>query len=311
VSERIDQRVLLERLVAGGYEPSIEVTGVGEFAHRGGLVDAWPPGADEPVRIELFGDEIESIRAFDAMTQGSRRRMTEVELVPASEFIPADGWATAVERAGAPPSDQLAEDAAHLAQGDLAEAAETWAAWLTAGAAADHVPADAHLVLTDLDELTALAADLDAQAGDRRDGLVRAGELPATWPLPYGAAATIRELAARASERLEEQAGDDAGYAAAPPLAGRADRAGSWLIERADAGRAVLVTTDQASRVAELLDEAGRPTAALAELRAAPRRGEIGLVPGSRTCRATCWSSPITSCSAPPASAGSPARSAS
>ena len=281
VSERIDQRVLLERLVAGGYEPSIEVTGVGEFAHRGGLVDAWPPGADEPVRIELFGDEIESIRAFDAMTQGSRRRMTEVELVPASEFIPADGWATAVERAGAPPSDQLAEDAAHLAQGDLAEAAETWAAWLTAGAAADHVPADAHLVLTDLDELTALAADLDAQAGDRRDGLVRAGELPATWPLPYGAAATIRELAARASERLEEQAGDDAGYAAAPPLAGRADRAGSWLIERADAGRAVLVTTDQASRVAELLDEAGRPTAALAELRAAPRRGEIGLVHGS------------------------------
>ena len=55
VGERIGQRTLLERLVAGGYEPSVEVTGIGEFAHRGGLIDAWPPGGGDPVRIELFG----------------------------------------------------------------------------------------------------------------------------------------------------------------------------------------------------------------------------------------------------------------
>ncbi|HJP71428.1 MAG TPA: transcription-repair coupling factor [Candidatus Limnocylindria bacterium] len=281
VGQRLEQRVLLERLVAGGYDPSVEVTGVGEFAHRGGLIDAWPPGADEPVRVELFGDEIESIRAFDAMTQASRRRMSEIELVPASEFIPAEGWSTAVDAAGTPALEQLAEDAARLAQGELGEAAETWAAWLTAGPAAAHVPPEAHLVLTDLDELAALAGDLDGQAADRRDGLAQAGELPTAWPLPYDATATVRELAARASERLEEQADLDAGYAPAPPLAGRADRAGAWLIERAESGRAVVVTTDQASRVGELLDEAGRPTAGLAELRAAPSPGEIGLVHGS------------------------------
>ncbi|HEX7066702.1 MAG TPA: transcription-repair coupling factor [Candidatus Limnocylindria bacterium] len=281
VGERIEQRVLLERLVAGGYDPSVEVTGVGEFAHRGGLIDAWPPGAAEPVRVELFGDEVESIRAFDPMTQGSRRRLTEVELVPASEFIPADGWAAAVAAAGEPASDQLAEDAARLAQGELGEAAETWAAWLTAGPAIAHVPADAHLVLTDLDELHALALQLDQQAIDRREGLARAGELPATWALPYDAAAALDELVARAPERLEEQADRDAGYTVAPPLAGRADRAGEWLIDRADGGRGVVVTTDQASRVSELLDEAGRPTAALAELRTTPRPGEIGLVHGS------------------------------
>ena len=281
VGERIEQRFLLERLVAGGYDPTVEVTGVGEFAHRGGLVDAWPPGAAEPVRIELFGDEVESIRAFDPMTQGSRRRMTEIELVPASEFIPAEGWAAALAAAGEPASDQLAEDAARLAQGELGEAAETWAAFLAAGPAAAHVPADAHLVLTDLGELHALALQLDQQAIDRRDGLARDGELPATWTLPYDAAGTLDELAARAAERVDEQAEDDAGYTIAPTLAGRADRAGEWLIERADGGRRVVVTTDQASRVSELLDEAGRPTAALAELRTAPGPGEIGLVHGS------------------------------
>ena len=281
VGERIGQRTLLERLVAGGYEPSVEVTGIGEFAHRGGLVDAWPPGASGPVRIELFGDEVESIRSFDPMTQGSRRRIEETHLPPASEFLPVDGWEAAVERAPDGLTELLREDVARLAQGDLAESAETWARLLTAGPAADHVPDRAHLVLTDLGELRALAVQLDTQATDRRAGLVDAGELPAGWPLPYDAAATLEGLVERATERLEEQADVERGYAPAPALPGRADRAGHWLIDLAAAGRGVVVSTDQASRVGELLEEAGRPLAPSAELHRAPEAGAIGLVHGS------------------------------
>jgi len=281
VGERIGQRPLLERLVAGGYEPSVEVTGIGEFAHRGGLVDAWPPGAAGPVRIELFGDEVDSIRSFDPMTQGSRRRIEEAHLPPASEFLPLDGWEAAVSRAPAGLTDLLREDAARLAQGDLAESAETWAPLLTAGPAADHVPDRAHLVLTDLAELRALAEQLDTQAADRRTGLVEAGELPAEWPLPYDAAGTLASLVERASELLEEQADTEPGYAPAPPMPGRADRAGAWLVDFATAGRAVVVTTDQASRVGELLEAAGRPLAPSAELHQAPAPGGIGLVHGS------------------------------
>jgi transcription-repair coupling factor (superfamily II helicase) len=281
VGERQPQRQLLERLVAGGYEPAVEVTGIGEFAHRGGLIDAWPPGAREPIRVELFGDDIESIRSFDPMSQGSRRRLEAVELLPASEFLPAAGWEAAVDSASSATTDLLRGDAARLAQGDLGEAAETWVAWLTAGPAADHVPPGAWLALTDLDELRALAAQLDAQAADRLAGLVSAGELPADWPLPYQAVTALDELAARAAERLEEQAEEEAGYAAAPPLPGRGDQAGRWLAELAAAGRSVVVTTDQASRIGELLEEAGRPTAPLAELRDLPAAGDIGLVHGS------------------------------
>ena len=281
VGERLPQRQLLERLVGGGYEPSVEVTGIGEFAHRGGLVDAWPPGAAEPIRVELFGDDVESIRSLDPMSQGSRRRLESIDLLPASEFLPVAGWEPAVAAASSATTDLLREDALRLAQGDLGESAETWVAWLTAGAAADHVPSGAWLALTDLDELHALAAQLDSQAGDRLAGLVRAGELPADWPLPYEAATVLDELAARAAERLEEQAEVDAGYSAAPPLPGRADQAGRWLTELTAGGRAVVVTTDQASRIGELLDEAGRPTAPVAELRERPAAGSIGLVHGS------------------------------
>ena len=281
VGGRIAQRQLLEALVAGGYDPVVEVTGIAEFAHRGGLIDAWPPGAAEPIRIELFGDEVESMRSFDPMTQASRRRLTESELLPASEFLPADGWPGIGGRAPISGSDLLRADAALLEQGDLGEAAETWAALLTAGPAADHLPSGAHLVLTDLDELTALARDLDQQARDRHAGLVAAGEIPETWPPPYDAGATLASLAELASERLEEGEAAYTGFGPAPALPGRAERAGAWLAELADAGRRVVVTTDQASRVGELLEEAGRPIGSVAELRDAPEAGGIGLVHGS------------------------------
>ena len=282
VGERTAQHDLLERLVAGGYEPSVEVTGIGEFAHRGGLIDAWPPGASDPVRIELFGDEVESIRSFDAMTQGSRRRLEGVDLAPASEFLPESGW-EAMTTSAHLSTDLLREDASRLAQGDIGESAETWAALLTAGPAADHIGATAHLVLTDREELRSLAADLDGQAADRRAGLSRAGELPPDWPLPYGARSTLDALIDRAAESLEEQVESSIGYAPAPPLPGRADRAGAWLAELAAAGRRVVVTTDQASRVGELLEEAGKPVGPTAELRQAPDEGQIGLVHGSLT----------------------------
>jgi transcription-repair coupling factor (superfamily II helicase) len=281
VGGRVAQRALLERLVAGGYDPVAEVTGIGEFAHRGGLIDAWPSGSADPLRIELFGDEIESIRTFDPMTQASRRRLREADLLPASEFLPAAGWSGIGDRAPALPSDQLREDVARLEQGDVSEAAETWAALLTAGPAADHVPPRAHVVLTDHAELRALARDLDSQAAERLAGLVEAGELPDAWPPPYDAAGTLAALAERATEQLEEGLGADVGYQIAPALPGRADRAGAWLVELAEGGKRVVVTTDQASRVGELLEEAGRPTAAVAELHEPPAAGSIGLVHGS------------------------------
>ena len=52
-----------------GYEPVVEVGGRGEFVRRGGIVDFYPPGAPLPVRVEWFGDEVESLRAFDPADQ--------------------------------------------------------------------------------------------------------------------------------------------------------------------------------------------------------------------------------------------------
>jgi transcription-repair coupling factor (superfamily II helicase) len=283
VGERLAQRALLTALVAGGYEPVAEVSGVGEFASRGGIVDLWPTGGAEPLRVELWGDEIESLRAFDPMTQGSRRRVEHTTLLPASEFLPADGFGALPERVPVAllQSDALAADLARLEQGDPAEAAETWAAWLTAATTAEHLPRAAHLVLTDPAELGTVARALDDQAAARLAGLVASGELPEAWPAPYAAAATLGGLRARTSEWLDEQDGADLGFGSAPVVPGRVERLGAWLLELTGAGRRLLITTDQASRVGELLEEAGRPITAVAELASVPEPGGIGLVHGS------------------------------
>ncbi len=84
--QTIDLDRVVIRLVRMGYEPTNTVTRPGEFSRRGGILDVFPSTADAPVRIELFGDDIESIRPFDVTTQRSTGRHTYVELAPAREI---------------------------------------------------------------------------------------------------------------------------------------------------------------------------------------------------------------------------------
>ena len=73
-------------LEVNGYSRGSTVRDVGEYAVRGGIVDLFPPGFAEPVRLDFFGDTLESIRAFDPETQRSSAQLRALDLVPMSEF---------------------------------------------------------------------------------------------------------------------------------------------------------------------------------------------------------------------------------
>jgi len=83
--EMLDAERLIEHLRIVGYNQVDVVDMPGEFAHRGGLLDVYPPEQDRPVRVEFFGDEIESIRKFDPETQRSAAVTDEVVLLPLTE----------------------------------------------------------------------------------------------------------------------------------------------------------------------------------------------------------------------------------
>ena len=77
---------LIERLFAGGYVREEPLFGPGQFSVRGGIVDVWSPDAEAPVRIEFFGDTVESIRTFDPDTQLSTGQLSEIAIAPMREY---------------------------------------------------------------------------------------------------------------------------------------------------------------------------------------------------------------------------------
>src|SRR3954447_8993433 len=86
VGEEIDLDEILERLVACGYSREDQVFERGQFAVRGGILDVYPATEERAVRVELFGDEVESMRWFSTFTQRSLGEAQRVELAPAAEM---------------------------------------------------------------------------------------------------------------------------------------------------------------------------------------------------------------------------------
>jgi transcription-repair coupling factor (superfamily II helicase) len=93
--QKLDLANEQRRLEACGYRHVPQVAEPGDFAVRGALIDIYPMGAGEPYRIELFDDEVESIRSFDPETQRSQQQVDKVELLPAREFPVTDDAAKA------------------------------------------------------------------------------------------------------------------------------------------------------------------------------------------------------------------------
>lgn len=87
VGRDLDIQALERYFAANGYVRASTVSERGEFAVRGGVVDVFPPGFAEPVRLDMFGSELESIRTFDPETQRSTGQMKAVALAPVSEAL--------------------------------------------------------------------------------------------------------------------------------------------------------------------------------------------------------------------------------
>lgn len=111
--DRVDPLELVEWLEAQGYEPEVQVTQKGELALRGGIVDVFPPTEPWPVRLEFFGDTLESLRSFDPLTQVSRETRDSITLGPAGELgLLRRGWQSAA--AGTEPAPEMSSLLEHL-----------------------------------------------------------------------------------------------------------------------------------------------------------------------------------------------------
>jgi transcription-repair coupling factor (superfamily II helicase) len=179
----IDQEDLVRRLAAAGYRREYQVEGRGEFAVRGSIVDVYPSTADHPVRIDLWGDEVDRLQSFSIADQRSTGDVECAEIFPCRELLPTDDVR---ERADAliPTEPWGREHWERLAEGALFDGMESWLPWLTEDEhlLPDLLPDDALVLLVEpkrmrdraqelLDEEAALAGTLATTwgAGEDRD----------------------------------------------------------------------------------------------------------------------------------------------
>ena len=85
-SDTLDLELLRSNLVTGNYVAMNQVMAPGEFAIRGGVIDVFPMGSRQPFRLDMFDDEVESIRLFDPESQRSTEKVYRIEILPAREF---------------------------------------------------------------------------------------------------------------------------------------------------------------------------------------------------------------------------------
>jgi transcription-repair coupling factor (superfamily II helicase) len=309
---RIHQEALLRELFDLGYVPVLEVAGRGEFARRGGIVDVFPPSLPLPIRIEFFGDEIESLRAFDPTDQRTVDPVEAATLLPASEFLLPRGGAGAIAerlgRAAARLPERLAADFARFGAEppdtwrhatetralSVGDAAEVWAAHLAPATGLDHLAPDTLLLIDEPGDVAEAAEFLWRQADERRAELIEAGELPRDWPQTYlpprdwkGRLVGARTLELTwesvppedsAIARRGLSSGDPFGWrepVLPPGRAGRfAEAVEAW---QADGAR-IVVASDQAPRLADILAESGHPAAVVGRVGEAPPPGAVALV---------------------------------
>ncbi|MBG0785500.1 MAG: transcription-repair coupling factor [Anaerolineaceae bacterium] len=192
MGERLTPEGLTRAWVDNGYEYAHIVVESGQFSRRGGILDIWTPGEDRPVRIEFFGDEIDTMRAFDPATQRTVESLETLTITPAREILPS-----AAEKAG-------------LSLRDLKEYLIPLA-YPMAGTMLDFLPDDTIIVLDGQEFIASAVTDFEEESLSRRDEAVQAGELPEDFPVPF---LTWTEM----EDRFGERAVVELGYTNAPEV---------------------------------------------------------------------------------------------
>jgi transcription-repair coupling factor (superfamily II helicase) len=287
--------VSLERLaldlVDAGYEVGPLVELPGQAARRGGLLDVFAPIMSFPVRIEFFGDEVESIRAFDPDTQRTIERLDRVTIGPAREWHAEAGDLTRLAaRLDHVDTEDAEAELATLRRGEL-PTPNRYGPLATAATLLDHVRREALVVIDERESIEAAASDQDDLAEERRADLASHNDLDPAAPLPH---ATRNDLVAaieshpRRVELARWATGREPGafrlpFATADAYAGRLPAAAGDQARQQARGDRLLVVTQQAQRYAEVLEENGVHASVWSDLQDTPEPGTVSLVQGGLT----------------------------
>lgn len=279
--DRVNLHELLTHLVNLGYEAAVVVEAPGQFSRRGGIIDVYPPTSSLPIRIELFGDEVDSIRVFSPLTQRSERQAKTVIITPSCE-MPLWRRAEATERLRGIDTSSLREEVLEewqeqtgkIEAGECFEGMELFMPYYNRPLAslADYLPelqgpgirdrgseSGPLLVLDDPDLIRLEAQEIERQAAELYRGFVENGELPPGLLRPYLA---WEEVASHGRDLPTLIIGGGVEGAVQPPqfagpklYAGNVGAAITDIKKMVAGGSRVVIVSQQSGRLRELMED--------------------------------------------------------
>ena len=287
---RLNPTDLVARLEQAGYDVDAVADRPGTVARHGGVVDAFPAGGERPARIEFFGDEVESIRLVDLSSQRSVGRVEHFSLPPAATGMRAARKAAArliqqVEANG-DEAEAVTEQLQLIADGLRTDYESFFELLLFDSTAADHCSPNLTLISEDdTAGRETLATHLDHQERARTEQEAR-GAIPTGLPgLNVDGPAVSNYLAGIKRSFTVDRFGDEKfgthrlPIAVTPGFAGKLKTLVQQCIAWTHQGRAVVIASQQALRIADLIEEDGHTPRLLRSLDVEPESGVVTLVP--------------------------------
>lgn len=274
----------IAHLTGTGFERVDEIEAPGQFAARGGLVDFFPPASEKPVRLELFGDEIDSLRTFDLESQRSIEKLQEFRLTPPrEEYLSAQRGseiagqvqgildeqlaelkASGREKDAQTLRERIAKDIARLEQGTYFPELSQYRAMLYPEQPTlfEHLPKETVIVWVDPQRAqTQNERLLDDEQSHRADAVARAAvlRLPRTPLCDYQTMRTraqqFRNFELRVGLEMDNGAASSRKFEIAlpPSFNGNLNAVVKWIKDRQNEKMTVVISTSHARRVREIL----------------------------------------------------------
>ena len=300
VGDVIDVEDTLEGWRRMGYQFEPAVYSPGFVSRRGGIIDIFPVGADYPARIELWGNDIDSIRLFDPSSQRSTEIVESIRLIPAKETLPAmtdreelDHQMARVDVAGCDPAHQerTREELSQLLDGHEVDDLNLYAGFFNHGALTDYIPEDALVVQIRPTDIASAAWENEERIHELRATKEGRGELPLNFPSFHMDWNEIDPVLSGKGRQLqvfhwgaEDLVYDDIHvmpFGSAPTFLGRIDGFVEEASDLIDDGNTVVAITSHSRRLDEILSEAGVRDTLATSLSRVPDSGSLTLVQSS------------------------------
>lgn len=259
-----------------GYSSQSLVVEPGQFSRRGGIVDIWTPSDSHPIRIELFGDEVDNLRCFDPASQRSEDNVDEVTIAPAREALPAAGpsvsgrlvkcWPRSpIEAANDDQSGSIWADFDLLAEGVSFPHLEYYLPWIHPEPATllDYLPRNCIVAVDDWQAFVDAVHKYEEQALKQRNEYIDSGFLPLQAPDPYVSWSDLQDQLSTSSLLLLGGGGHDfkpeanltSSFSPSTRFGGHTKKLVDHLETLRLSEESAVIITNQAARLAELWGE--------------------------------------------------------